>query len=172
MQIMARKLGIEIEIDRLTNSIVNVISGDILETEFHKVTGKEITKKDWLFNWHRELSVSKNEVYKMTIKDNPTIIQGLISYEVIAGFVAVNLVENAKFNRGKNKIYEGVGGNLFAFACKQSKKLGYDGCIAFYAKTSLVDYYQIALGAKLIFGQRMVIEEKQAHKLINQYFKD
>jgi hypothetical protein len=37
---MARKAGISIEIDRLTNSIVNAISGDVLETEFHLVNRK------------------------------------------------------------------------------------------------------------------------------------
>ena len=31
---MTRKKGVEIEIDRLTNSIINVISGDVFDTEF------------------------------------------------------------------------------------------------------------------------------------------
>jgi len=30
----------------------------------------------------------------------------------------MNLLENAPFNVGQNKLYEGVAGNLVAFACK------------------------------------------------------
>ena len=74
---MTRKTRVEIEIDRLTNSIVNVISGDIFDTEFHRVTKKEIKKKDWLFNWNYELADTEAEVYKMTIKDNVSVVQGL-----------------------------------------------------------------------------------------------
>ena len=171
---MTRKKGIDIEIDRLTNSIINVISGDVFDTEFHKVTKKEIKKKDWLFNWSFELGDKKAEVYKMTIRDNVSIIQGLISYVVSERdrFIFVNLAESAKFNRGKEKIYAGVGGNLFAFACKKSKEMGFDGVVVFQSKTALVTYYKNALGAEVLFGQRMVIEDIAAEKLIKQYFKN
>ncbi len=168
---MARKAGIDIEIDRLTNSIVNTISGDILVIEFQKVSNKEIKRKDWIFNWQSELAVARNEVYKMTIKDNPTIIQGLISFRFDNGFVFINVVENAKFNRGSGKLYEGVGGNLFAYACKRSLEAGLEGFVVFEAKTALIGYYQKALGAESLGGQRMVISDKTSLKLINQYFK-
>ena len=39
---MTRKQHVDIEIDKLTNSIVNVISGEVFETEFSKVSKKEI----------------------------------------------------------------------------------------------------------------------------------
>ena len=168
---MARKSGIEIEIDKLTNSIVNVISGDILQTEFHKVNKKEIRKKDWLFNWHRELKNDKVNVYKMTIKDNLLIIQGLLSFIVGDGFIFVNLAESAKFNRGKGKIYEGVGGNMFAFACKKSMDMGFGGYVSFIAKTALIAYYRKTLGAEPTSGQRMYIGKESAEKLVKQYFK-
>lgn len=168
---MARKTGIEIEVDRLTNSIVNVISGDVLETEFHKLGKNEIKKTDWLFKWNEELANKSVHVYKMTIKDNPTVVQGLISYSIDNKFIFVNMVENAKFNRGVEKVYEGVGGNLFAFACKRSLELGFEGFVSFNAKTSLIDYYKKTLGAEVMFGQRMAITDISAKKLINQYFK-
>jgi hypothetical protein len=50
----------------------------------------------------------------------------------------MHLIESAKFNKGKNKIYIGVPGNLVAFACKLSFDKGYDGYLAFDAKTVLV----------------------------------
>jgi hypothetical protein len=85
--------------------------------------------------------------------------------------VFVNLVENAKFNRGKKKIYLGVGGNLFAFACKTSKELGYEGYVAFDSKTALVEHYILTLGAQKAVGQRMYISDDDASILINRYFK-
>ncbi len=168
---MARKNEVNIEIDSLTNSIVNVISGEVFETEFSRVSKKEIRKTDWLFDWQKELKDKHNEVYKMTTVENKHIIQGLISLRADDRFVSVGIVENAKFNRGKDKIYLGVGGNLFAFACKLSKELGFNGYVGFIAKTALIDYYAKTLGAELALGQRMYIGEEAAEKLINQYYK-
>jgi len=165
---MVRKKHIDIEVDRLTNSIVNVRSGEVFETEFTQVTGKEIKKKDWLFDWHKELKDKLNEVYKMTTVENKHIIQGLVSLRTDDRFVSVGIVENAKFNRGKEKIYMGVGGNLFAFACKISRDLGFSGYVGFTAKTSLIGYYAKTLGAEVALGQRMFIGEEAAEKLIFQ----
>lgn len=171
---MRKKSYINVEIDRLTNSIVNIISGDVLETEFHRVTKKEIRKKDWLFDWDKELLHKMNEVYKMTIKGNENVIQGLISfyYDHTEKYIFVNLVENAIFNRGKGKIYFGVGGNLFAFACKRSKEMGFGGFIAFNAKTVLKEHYETALGAQRALNNRMFIDEESAEILIDKYFKN
>lgn len=169
---MGRKKGIDIEIDRLTNSIVNVISGEVFETEFNKISKKEISKKDWLFDWNKELKDKGNEVYKMTTIENKNIIQGLVSLKPAENFIFINLVENAKFNRGKEKIYLGVGGNLFAFACKVSKDMGFEGFVGFDAKTVLMDHYYKTLGAEKALGQRMFISDVHADTLINQYFKN
>ncbi len=169
---MKDKKHINIEIDKLTNSIENVITGEVFQTEFSKVSKKEIKKTDWLFDWHKELKDKGNEVYKMTTVENKQIIQGLISLSVQSGFVFINLVENAKFNRGIKKVYVGVGGNLFAFACLKSKELGFEGCVSFLSKTSLFEYYNKSLGAIRTIGQRMAILENEAQVLIKQYFKN
>lgn len=95
----------------------------------------------------------------------------MISYSVETNFIFVNLVENAIFNRGKEKLYEGVGGNLFAFACNTSKDLGFGGFVSFISKSSLIEYYNRVLGAQRTIGQRMVILDKDADRLINKYFK-
>ena len=75
------KREISVEIDKITNSIENVITGESFETEFIKVTAKEIKKKEWLFDWHKEIKDKTYEVYKMTTVENKNIIQGLISIE-------------------------------------------------------------------------------------------
>jgi hypothetical protein len=166
------KNEVSVEIDKLTNSIENVITGEIFQTEFSKVTSKEIKKQDWSFDWHKELRDKNYEVFKMTTVENKNIIQGLVSLRTDDRFVSIGIVENAKFNRGKNKIYLGVGGNLFAYGCKISKDLGFNGFVGFVAKTSLIEYYSRTLGAEVALGQRMYIGEEASEKLINQYFKN
>lgn len=166
------KREISVEIDKITNSIENVITGEIVQTEFSKVNVKEIKKKDWLFDWHLELKNKEKVVYKMTTVENKNIIQGLLSLIVEDNFISIGIVENAKFNRGKNKLYFGVGGNLFAYACKVSKEFGFKGFVGFVAKTALIEYYIKSLGAEVAMGQRMYIGEESSQKLTNHYFKN
>lgn len=108
---MTRKKQVNIEIDKLTNSIENDITGESFETEFSKVIStREIKKTDWLFDWQKELKEKRKEVYKMTTVENKHIIQGLVSFRTDEQFVSVGIVENAKLNRGDKKVYLGVGG--------------------------------------------------------------
>ena len=76
--------------------------------------------------------------------------------------VYMHLVENAPFNIGQNKLYEGVAGNLVAHACKVSFQQGFDGFVAFTAKTKLVAHYQKTLGAYTLGGNRMIIPKDAA----------
>ena len=128
-------IGLDFEIDELTNSIKNLISGDSFSTDISRITKadlKNITKKDgWLFDWRLELKHPEREIYKLTIVNNQKIIQGLISLEVKTDHVFMHLVESAPFNKGKTKLYAGVPGNLVAFACKLSFQRGHEGNIAF-----------------------------------------
>jgi hypothetical protein len=74
-----RKIALDFEIDKLTNSIQNTISGDSFPTEISLLTKadlKQVTKKNgWAFNWKTELDDNTREVYKLTINNNPNIIQ-------------------------------------------------------------------------------------------------
>jgi hypothetical protein len=97
--------GIDIEIDDLTNSIKNVISGDSFQTDIARITRsdfKNVTQiAGWQFDWKLELKQPERDVYKLTIVNNPSIIQGLISLEVKSDHVFMHLVESAPFNKGK-----------------------------------------------------------------------
>ncbi|MCE5347689.1 MAG: hypothetical protein LLG13_15580 [Bacteroidales bacterium] len=170
------KTGIDIEIDELTNSIKNVISGDSFSTDISRITKsdlKKITKKDgWQFDWKLELSHPERDVFKLTIVNNQSIFQGLICLEVKSDHVYMHLVESAPFNKGKTKIYSGVPGNLVAFACKLSFQRGYDGNVAFVAKTQLIDHYIESLGAEHVGGRLMIINSAAALKMINRYFSN
>jgi len=83
----------------------------------------------------------------------------------------MDLLESAPFNIGKHKIYEGVAGNLVAYACKISFQKGFEGYVAFTAKTNLIDHYEKTLGAYLFKNQRMIIETHAARILVEKYFK-
>lgn len=165
---------IEIEIDELTNSIKNTISGDSFPTDIVRIAKPDlnkVTKKiGWQFDWKLELKHPERDVYKLTIVNNQTIIQGLISLEVKTDHVFMHLVESAPFNKSKTKIYSGVPGNLVAFACKLSFQRGHEGNVAFISKTQLIDHYIESLGAIHFGGRLMIIETTAALKLINKYF--
>jgi hypothetical protein len=170
-----RKIYLDFIIDRLTNSIQNTISGDSFATEIARLTKadlKQLTKKTgWNFNWKKELDDNIKEVYKLIIASSPQVIQGLLSLTIEPDHVFLNLVESAPFNIGKNKLYEGVAGNLVAFACQLSFQRGFDGFVAFDAKTKLIPHYEKTLGAVHFRGQRMIIPTHAAQILIDKYFK-
>jgi len=111
------------------------------------------------------------EVYKLTIINNPNIIQGLISVSIERDHVFMNLLESAPFNLGRKKLYEGVPGNLVAYACKLSFQKGFEGFVAFTAKSKLIKHYEDTLGAYHFKNQRMIIATQAAKKLVMKYFK-
>ena len=133
-------------IDKLTDSILNTISGDSFQTEVSRLTSLDlktvIKKNGWNFDWKIEFNDIQKEVYKLTIVNNSKIIQGLLSITIEQDHIYMNLLESSPFNIGKNKLYEGVAGNLVAFACKVSFQKGYDGFVAFNAKTNLIKHYE------------------------------
>lgn len=73
-----RTSGLEFHIDKLTNSIENIQSGDCFPTEISLLTDLELKnisrKNDWRFNWNTEYKIPERDVYKLTISNNPNII--------------------------------------------------------------------------------------------------
>jgi hypothetical protein len=134
---------------------------------------KQSTKKNgWKFNWKQELANNSREVYKLTIVNNPDIIQGLISFTIKSDHIYMDLIESAPFNLGRNKIYEGVAGNLVAFACKVSFQRGFDGFLSFTSKTKLIEHYEKTLGAYHFGNHLMILETKASSILVEKYFKN
>ena len=170
-----KRIHLDFVVDKLTNSIQNTISGDSFATEVSRLTKadlKHITKQNgWNFDWKQEFNNNIREIYKLTIHNNPTIIQGLLSFTVKADHIYLELVESAPFNLGKNKLYDGVSGNLVAFACKVSFQHGFEGFISFTAKTKLIEHYEKSLGAYHFGNHLMIIPPKVARHLIDKYFK-
>ena len=168
------EIGLDFEVDKLTNSIENVVTGDSFATDVSIVTLsdlKNITKRNkWQFDWKFEYKQPEREIYKLTIVNNQQIIQGLVSLEIKSDHVYMHLVESAPFNKGKTKMYAGVPGNLVAFGCRLSFQRGYEGNISFFSKTQLVQHYIDSLGAMHVGGRIMIIDTIAALKLIDKYF--
>lgn len=161
-------------IDKLTNSIENVITAEVFDTEVTLLSTKDkaqIKKASWQFEWHEELKDKTKAVYKLTTVNNPDIIQGLLSIEDKDDHIFMHLIESAKFNKGRGKVYLGVPGNLVAYACKVSMDKGYEGFLAFDAKSALIRHYEETLHATHFRGLRMFIETTASARLIAQYFK-
>lgn len=172
---MTKQREFRIEIDKLTRSIENAITGDSFKTEVLQLTSedlKSLKKSEWLFNWKTEAKQLDRTVYKLVIVDNPAIIQGLISLQDRGDHIFMPLIESNKFNKGARKVYLGVPGNLIAFACKLSFHKGYLGYVSFESKTKLIRHYQKTLGAHVLFGNIMAFDTKAANKLIEQYFPE
>jgi hypothetical protein len=67
------KILVNIEIDKLSNSIENSISGDVFDTEIFRlfaIDSKLIKKADWQFDWKKQIKLTDREIYKLVIKDN------------------------------------------------------------------------------------------------------
>lgn len=171
---MGKKMGLDFFVDKLTNSIENVQSGDNFPTEISILTKEELknitSKTGWRFNWKHEAKQPEREIFKLTIVNNPKIIQGIVSLEVKKDHVYMHLIESAPFNIGKTKTYLGVPGNLTAFACKLSFQRGGEGYVCFISKTKLIEHYSDTLGAIHMGGQLMVINTPSALQLMNRYF--
>ena len=175
--IRRKQTALDFEVDKLTNSIENVLTGDSFPTRVTLVSYadlKTITRKNgWQFDWKYELKQPEREVYKLTILgSNVPVIQGLISIETKTDHVFMHLVESAPFNKGKTKVYAGVPGNMVAFACRLSFQRGFDGNVSFLSKTQLIDHYTKTLGAIHVGGRIMIIETRAALALIDKYFKN
>lgn len=168
--------GLDFIIDKLTNCIQNVVTGDSFATDISLVTTADlrtvIKKNNWQFDWKLEFKQPERDVYKLTIVNNQTVIQGLISLEIKSDHVYMHLVESAPFNKGKTKVYAGVLGNLVAFACKLAFQRGHEGNVSFISKTQLIEHYEKTLGAFHFGGRVMIIETVAALKLINKYFQN
>lgn len=170
------KTGLDFNVDKLTNSIENIVTGDSFATDITLISIsdlKNVSKKNgWQFDWKLELKQPERDVYKLTIVNNQSVIQGLISLEVKSDHVYMHLLESAPFNKGKAKMYTGVPGNLIAFACKLAFQRGHEGNVSFFSKSQLVQHYIDSLGAAHIGGRIMIIDTIASLKIINKYFPE
>jgi hypothetical protein len=171
----ARPRRLDFEVDKLTNSIENKLTGESVETKvilLRKDDLQTLRRLKWAFDWAAELDEPLREVHALTSKGNKSFWHGLVSSEDKRDHIFMHLIESAPLNKGRDKLFAGVMGNLVAFLCKTSFEKGYWGNVVFDAKTRLVEHYIEALGAKRITSSRLFIDPEQSLVLIKQYFPD
>ncbi len=96
-----KEVGLDFLVNKLTNSIQNVVTGDSFAIEISILTTVDLktvyNTEGWLFNWKDEFKQPQRDVYKLTILPNPQIVHGLISLEIKSDHVYMYLVESAPF---------------------------------------------------------------------------
>lgn len=122
--------------------IVETVSGIERAVNIEPLAQKDysvILKSRFYFDWKTE---KQNEVFKISIKGEEEIL-GLISLiEHVDKRIEINLLSVSKENRGKNKKYAGIAGNLIAWACREAvKRFAEDACVSLIPKTKLRNYY-------------------------------
>lgn len=128
--------------------ITNVKDGSETEIVIELVTEedyKKITKSRYYFDWSKE---KEFHVYKLRTADSSKILglMSLMDFSQEQRF-QINLLTISKENRGKNKIYEKIAGNLIAYACREAVKLyGEDACVSLHPKTELKKHYMNKYG--------------------------
>lgn len=167
---------ITIEVDEMTPCLRRLKDNVIVKTEVKEIKYRKSDFKDWLFDWSK--TEKKGYQILALYANGDDRIQGAISIKPKKDnlTIEIDIAESAPFNSSynkkvKGKEYNGVGAHLFAEVCKRSFDLGYDGYVEFIAKTNLISYYQKELGAVVIGGQKMVIDEFSAKKLVDRYYK-
>ena len=74
-------IGLDFEVDKLTNSIENIVTGDSFATEISIISItdlKKVTKKNgWQFDWKLEFKQPQKDVYKLTIANNQSLVSRL-----------------------------------------------------------------------------------------------
>lgn len=91
-----KKIELDFVVDKLTNSIENVVTGDSFSTDITVISRNDLKitskKNGWVFNWFTEYKQPEREVYKLTIVNNPNIIQGLMSLQIKSDHVFMHLL--------------------------------------------------------------------------------
>ena len=175
MKTSRKKQALDFEIDILTNSIKEAKSGNVLNTNIIRIDHSDevnTQRVHWVFDWALEINDPQREVYALVLKDDPAFWQGLVSCEDGGDHVYLHLLESAEWNKGHEKRFMGVAGNLVAFLCRTSFEKGYSGIVVLEPKTRLIEHYQMTLGAQLISPRRMFIPTTKARELVTRYFPD
>lgn len=147
-----------VEIDELTPCLIDVESGEVVETEVIRIKRKSFLSKynrttGWYTNWSGLLK--ENEIYAVVVKGTVSI-QGLVAVradELMKSSFVTWMVAAPHNNPEKVvlKRYSGIGGHLFAIAAQRSTEYGYGGAISgFAASSKLMEHYCNVFGAEPI----------------------
>jgi len=131
---------------------------------------QKLTKKRYFFNWKEEQSF---EVYKLCILGSSDIL-GLISLERIPNEwrIHIRLLTVSVENKGKNKTYNKIAGNLITHAAKIAvEDYAEFACVSLRPKTEIAKHY-IKTYNMVSTGLTLSIEVPEIVHLINRFDHD
>jgi hypothetical protein len=128
---------------------------------------KTITKARFFFNWKTE---KKYLVYKLRIVGEKAIL-GLMSIQHFQAEkrIEIKLLAVSKENRGKHKVYEGIAGNLIAYACREAVNLHAEkGCVSLIPKDEIRNHYMKKYGMEDA-GWQIFLEGLSLFRMLKKY---
>lgn len=131
---------------------------------------KYIKEDRFFFNWK---TVKEEEVYKLRIIGSNDIL-GLVSIERIPHEwrLHIRLLSVSKENKGKEKQFDNITGNLIAHIAKIAvREYGELACVSLKPKTQIAKHY-IEKYNMNVTGVTLSIEVPEIIDLINKYDKD
>lgn len=138
-----------VEVDELSPCLIDNETGEVVETEVIRIKRRSFLSKynkntDWYVEWADLLD--ENEIYAVVVKGTVSI-QGLVAIrpdaEMKSSFVTwMVAAPHNNPEKCKQKLYNGLGGHLFAIAAQRSFEYGFGGAISgFAADQKLMDHY-------------------------------
>lgn len=131
---------------------------------------KVLSKKRYFFDWNIE---REQELYKLRIVGTNDIL-GLVSCERISKEwrIHIRLLTVSHENRGNDKKYENIAGNLITFISKIAlKEYAELACVSLKPKDVIAQHYIDKYGMN-ITGKTLSVEINEILNLINTYDHD
>jgi hypothetical protein len=131
---------------------------------------KLLSRTSFFFDWRQEAAF---EIYKLMIQGQSEI-QGLVSLERMPNEwrVHIRLLTVSIKNKGKDKIYDRVAGNLIAHAAKIAvREYGILACVSLRPKSVIAKHY-IEKYDMNVTGNTLSIMVPKIANLINRYDQD
>ena len=153
--------------------IIDTETGQSHKVEIEPVESgdfKTITKRRYFFDWKEE---NDQELYKLRIVDTSDIL-GLVSCERIPEEwrIHIRLLTVSHENRGSDKKYENIAGNLITFISKIAIREHAElACVSLKPKGVIAQHYIDKYGMN-ITGLTLSVEIKVILNLINTYDHD
>lgn len=151
-------------------NVIETSSGKSHTVEINPVEDddyKTLRKSRFFFDWKEEKA---HEVYKLQLSGTSEIL-GLISLENIPEEwrVHIRLLTVSKGNRGKEKQFDRIAGNLIAYAARIAiKEYAEYACVSLRPKSHVAQHYIDKYNMKLT-GMTLSIEVPEILDLINHY---
>jgi len=152
-------------------AIIEVATGRKLKSSVTPLVNadfKQITKKRYFFDWKKERGTC--DLFKLTLQGESDILGLLALIDFPQEFrVQIHLLCVSRENQGKYKIYEGIAGNLMAFAGRVAiTKYFEQACISLLPKTELRSHYKSKYGM-MDGGPQLFLEGARLNDLVKKY---